>query len=1416
MNDNYLSTGSTSIGGVLIDSESVIVSSGTTANIVSIGDTYHSAKVLVTIAPVVSNPSYGNTATFNSSEFEAQELNIVHDGTDVSILEYGKLTTNAGAYSATGFGTYTARLDGGQIKVDFNPASGIGTTGVINTVVVGLSSASTGTSYIDMKHARLESRVTSISSSGSPTQNIVGEYPSHVSTTIDRYDAAHFLVQVHDTTNNRYEFLEYAVVDDHVETVSSYDTYDVEYGNIETHSGLGTFGSRIVVVGAAATTQLLFTPIAGIDATVHVYMNALRLADDTRDTLSLVNGSIETGFAEYTGTDRDIKRAFQLTHKNDPIFERYVLGNDSSIVSVSANTIKVPNHFFVTGEELKYYHTGIGSTSAIGIALTTFPSTGLTTAKLPRDGIFAVKVNDNEIQLATSAENALKSIPEVVDITSVGIGTSHRFVATNQNPKVLVALDNLIQSPIVSTAVTTTLADEVISTDDVIKFTGITSFFGGDLIKVDNEIMLIEGVGIGSTNSIRVRREWMGTPLSGIATGALVTKVVGNYNIVDNTLNFVEAPYGNTPLGTITNPPDERDYQGISTSSTFQGRSFIRNAAPNTSNETYYKNYIFDDISSGFNGVENTFTLTNNNSNITGISNEGAIILINDIFQVSGGRDNYELSETTGITSITFVGTGRTNPSAFVESMSRDVGVSSFPRGGMIVSVGSTEGFGYQPLVSAGGTATVSVAGTISAISIGNSGSGYRAGIQTTVNVSVGTSSVSGSNLVAIGTASISNGNITGVTITNPGSGYTSTNPPFVVFDNPLSYSDIPLQYSSSSSGVGTAAAINVVVGQGSSVIDFEISNTGYGYGNGDILTIPTGGSTGIPTTSSFGSNEFQIQIEKVIHDEFTGWSLGVLETLDNVNSYIDGTRLDFPLLRSGSIISIMKSKGSKIELDQLLLIFVNSILQKPGVAYEFDGGSSITFKEAPKVGDDIRIVFYKGSGDELDVVDREVLETIKYGDEVTLNYDQDKGQQSYLQENARTISTVTSIDAANTLPYYGPGNTRDTTLERPITWCRQTQDKIINGQEVGKDREIYEPVINPTANIISSVGIGSTIIYVDRLRPLFNLVSEAQDSSFRNTVQKEITFISSKVTVAAAATAVVSSAGTISSVVLSNGGSGYSTAPEVSVGIGSTDTAIRATATATISGGVVTGIAISNPGTEYTSSNPPVVLIGPPVRETETCDVSSYSGDSGVIVGFGTTTIGSSSNELILEFHIPYNSELRNTNLVGSATTLSGISVGDYFTIFNSNVSVGATNGTLTSFDISNNIIGITTSYIDSVFQAKSVEVVSRNVGGISTNVVRVNSRITGVSTIGFSSTTESFDSTSITLDDSGLLTFAGGISTSNYFAEFSWGKVIVDARTEQTTHVARTLNGFSGLSTSDTLTRTRYLRFKKNTHTI
>ena len=92
---------------------------------------------------------------------------------------------------------------------------------------------------------------------------------------------------------------------------------------------------------------------------------------------------------------------------------------------------------------------------------------------------------------------------------------------------------------------------------------------------------------------------------------------------------------------------------------------------------------------------------------------------------------------------------------------------SSVPVGGVIVSVGSTEGFGLQPLISAGGTAVVSAAGTIQSISIGNSGSGYRIGVQTTVNVAIQTGTNNQPQLIGIGTAAITDGHITGIAITN-------------------------------------------------------------------------------------------------------------------------------------------------------------------------------------------------------------------------------------------------------------------------------------------------------------------------------------------------------------------------------------------------------------------------------------------------------------------------------------------------------------------------------------------------------------------------------------------------------------------------------------------------------------------------
>ena len=1361
LNDNFLGIGTTSLGGVAtIETKSSPVTSGVTTTIVSIGNTHTSVKVLVNINPDLTR----------NNEFEAIELNIVHDGTNIEMLEYGRLTTNIGGAPATGLGTYHAYFSGSSLNVDFIPTSvGIATTGVINTIQVGLSTDTiTGIGTINLTRSRLEARTTNISALGSPGINTVAEYPNN-------FDAAYFIAQVTDTTNTSTQLSEIIIVDDYIDATQSYQTYETEYGVIETGAGLGTFGSR---VSAAGTVSLVFTPNASIDTVVNVYMNAMTLNEDTSlpNMIDFTNGSINSDLGSYTGTDSEIRRAFGIEHENLPIFERYFEGNNSSVVDISNDSIIIPNHFFVSGEKLKYVHVGTAS-SAVGIATTSFVGAANTTF-LPGENIFAVKIDDNTIKIASSAENALMSIPQVVNLESVGIGTSHRFVSTNQNAKVVVALDNIIQSPVVSTALTTTLADQMLTVDNVLKFSGITSFFGSDLIRIGDEIMKIEGVGIGSTNTIRVRREWLGTRIGTAGTGDLITKVVGNYNIVDNVLNFVEAPFGNTPIGSTTNPPDERDWTGITTSSSFQGRSFMRSGIPNTINETYYKNYIFDDISAGFNATENEFTLKQNESDVSGISTEGAVILVNDIFQTPGISDQYLLSEQSGITSITFQGT-ETVP------LGPDVGISSYPKGGIIVSVASTEGFGYQPLVAAGGTAIVSGLGTIQSISIGNSGSGYRSGIQTVVNVGVGTSSLNTGNIEFIGTAAISGGHIVSVAITNPGSGYTSTNQPFVVFDDPLNYTNMDLTYSSSSvTGFGTHATANIVVGQGSSVIGFEIVNPGYGYGNGQILTVAIGGTTGIPTTSSFSGNEFQLTIDEVHIDEFSGWSVGTLDVLDKIEDFIDGVRKDFPLTKAGSIVSIVAAKGSKINVEDVLLIFVNNILQVPGEGYTFDGGSTVIFTEAPKIGDTVNILFYKGSGD-TDVIFRNIIETVKKGDTLQLNSDRSVGQPSYFDEDERVVELVKSTNTVETNPYEGPGNTSDVNLERPVDWCRQTEDVFINQIGVGKDRELYEPVINPSAYLIKSVGVGSTAIYVDNLRPIFNSQNENDtDLAF----QKKIKFVRQETKTGAAGTAVVSGFGTISSVIISDGGVGYTTA---TVSFGSTigiGTTTRALGSVIIdAGGTVTGVAITSPGVGYTNTNPPTVLISTPSYSEEEVIVDSYSGDSGVIVGFGTTNVGVGTTSLIFDIHIPFDSFLRDISIAGTAVTISSLDTNDLFVVRNSNLGAGTTS--ITSFDPSGNTVGVGTSFADNVYTVRTAVSISTSVQGITTHVRRV------------------------TVDVDQYIT--SGITTSDFFGNYSWGRIDITARAESNSYNSYTLGGIgisegTGISTSALVTRSNFLKFK------
>jgi hypothetical protein len=1096
--------------------------------------------------------------------------------------------------------------------------------------------------------------------------------------------------------------------------------------------------------------------------------------------------SINSGYGSYEGTFYDTKKSFDLTHNANSIFERYFDATNPGIVSTGKDTIYIPNHFFVTGEEVSYAYPniGAGTSNAIGIAATSVLGIGITN-KLPST-VYIVKISDIYVKVAASASEALKTIPSVFDITGIGTGTGHKFTSKDQNSKVLISIDNVIQSPIVATSITSLTSTKIDTIDDKFKIVGMSSFFSGDLIKIDNEIMLITSVGIAYTN-VSVRRPWMGTGISSHTSGSLVTKIIGDYNIVDNTLNFVSAPYGLTPLGTTSGRPDQVDYIGISTHSTFSGRVFLRSAITDSQNKAYNSNYIFDDISPQFVGIKSQYTLKSSNSNIVGLSSN-AVILINDIFQgpskigsIADIDKDYYIEEKSGITSISFSGFSSV-------SSPYDVNTVNVPRGGIIISVGSTGGFGYQPLVAAGGTAVVSASGTISSISIGNSGSGYRSGIQTAVRVGVTTLGIGTVKIQFVGIASIRNGNVVSVAITNPGIGYIRSKPPSVVFDYPLSYSNLPLIYSSSSpSGVGTQATIDITVGQGSSIINFELKNIGYKYKPGEILTVGTGGTTGIQTNTSLSFREFQIKIERTHSDKFSGWTFGDLQQIDSISNLFDGIRLNFPIKIEKELTTLRTIKGSNIDLEQCLLVFVNDILQVPGQSYSFKGGSNILFVEAPKSGDRCKLLFYRGTSS-VDTKPVDIFETIKVGDTVTINSD-----FGSLQENERLVTDIISGDTINTNVYSGPGIIDDINLSRPLVWCRQTEDIVISGNVVTKNRNINESLINPTTNLIQSLGISSTILFVESVKTFFNSTNEF------NSNNNKIKIISQDPLVSAAASVVVSSAGTISEINILNGGYGYSYAPTVSIaspvgsGISLPMTSYRfgstipvglgsvASFTSTISvNGTVSSINITNAGSGYTSSYPPIVMIEPPNPKVEVISNVSYEGDFGIISGIKTTSVGVASTGIILDLYIPQNSFLRNTTIVGTAITLSGIQTGYYFVVYNSNVGKG-----VTSLNSTGSIVGVGSTFLDNIYRVSAVSIGQSSVPGVGVTYV---TKVT------------------VSLSNYNGLT---GLGFSAFYGEYSWGRIFgLNRSIPQTFSIYN--NGIVGISTSPIVQRYNPLKYQ------
>lgn len=1375
-----------------------------TSTIYSISEDFSSGKFMIEIS------------SDDNKHYEYTEINLVSVGSTSSFSNSGRITISEdNEVQQSGIGTYDVISNGSGKDIIFYP--NINSSAVCN--VIGVSIANTSFAAVSKRGLRfglVSSEIKNISSSGSPTPNVVSEFTRN-------YNMSYYIVQVVDNTNNQIQISEIVVIH------NDQDTTLIEYGNVYSNGSLGAFSSNL-----SSSAQLLFTPNPNINVTITTLKHSTSYAEFASFPISInfKNAELSTAVSKLTSSgDASLKKDFELTHNSLPIFEA---GFDGSLEYTNSNKVGVdlendllflPNHFFKTGEKVNYFIdsfeyiqvlttqttsiSGVGtniinvvktkgvnigdsfgdnkikvvtkdsttvslastipsqinsgvavtfyglfesdtqnSFSSIGIGSTYIAGIGATD-KLGGD-LYVYKKDDQLIGLCTSPTDALSDPPKLINFTSLGTGSNHIISATNQNSKCLICVDNVIQSPIVSTGITANLGNDLSLVDTTLEFSGIGSFFSGDLIRINNEIMIISSVGVGSTTFVEVQRSQMGTILDEHSKNSLIRKFKGNYNIIRNKIYFSKAPYG---------PIFKETLLDINIRSTFQGRAFLRSADPDSNQEVYANNYVFDDINSQFDAVTKSFYLKSNGGNIAGFSTSNSIVLINNIFQ--SPENDYSLSGNSSTTQLNFTGTAT--------SAIYDANNASVPRGGLIVSVGSSNGFGYQPLVAAGGTAIVSVAGTISSISIGNSGSGYRVGIQTNVRVGVQTSSTGTPNIKYIGIASVVSGNVVSVAITNPGFGYTSSNPPEVVFDSPLSYFNLSLI---NTTGIGTEAKVDIVVGQESGVIDFTITNYGYSYKQGDILTVKSGGLTGIPTDTSKAFEPFSLIVERTYEDSFSGWSIGQLQKLDDVDSLFNGFRRSFPISDNGNRFAIIKKSGSSIELKSVLLVFLNDVLQEPDTAYNFNGGSQITFTEAPKAGSKCRILFYRGTPG-IDIVDKDVLETLKIGDTLKI-----VGDSYEFTENIRLITDIILPDTTETTSYNSIGITSNLEFYRPVNWYKQRNDTVIDGININKDRLLYEPNIFPVSNLIQSVGVGSTQIFVDSVKTVFDAENENTTADFINKIE----IVDSQMISVAIATAIVSAAGTISSINIIDGGSGYTTNPIVHIqspiGIG---TIGKASLESSISSGSITSISISSPGYGYTFTNPPIIYIEHPHLVKEYVKGVSYSGDFGIITGIKTDSVGLASTALIFDLYIPQDSYLREFVVTNPIISSSQLKNNYYFRVSNSKVGNG-----VTSLRSDGSIIGIGTTGIDNVYQVISVSTGTTSVYGVGSDTV---AKVT-VSVSSYN----------------GL----SGIGYSSYYGDYSWG--LIEAPAIKNSFNVNSNYGVVGLNSTPTVRR--YNRLQINNY--
>lgn len=1297
--NQVVGVGTKSVGFVDLTSRSQEVITGITSTIIGVAtDKFTSLHVNAQVYKEASN------------EMNFVELYLTHDGTNTNIADFyfdtGDFSTSSGL-----IGSFGANINSGIVNLTFNNDSNEDV--VVKTRIVGFGTTAIG---VGTYRYILTNQPVGNERSAIYQSDFAGGTGVTTFLTLDKniFDASKSLVEVSiGSTKSIHQIM---MVQDKT------DIYIQQSSilSVGSTTGIGTFGGEY----SGDNVLIKFYPDASFtdNVQIHSFSECLyTTVDFVNQAPDLLYGnSVETvNTSQYLAIngDRINKEDFVLRSNNTPIFAKTFDPANTNILNQSTGVFSINNHFFSNGEELVYTpgstFVGVGSTPMMY-------KNGSVIAKLPTQVFAIVNNNDNEFSISTTKSGT------AVTFTSLGEGNAHQFAMAKRNEKTIITLDNVAQYPITFTKISQTLSGNgggITTSATTFALSGITTIVPLDILKIDDEYMKVVNVGFGTTNIgpitntgteklVQVERGHVGSSATSHTDSTSTRIYKGSYNIVGDSIFFTKAPRGNS---SITRDSSNLKFE----TSDFTGRVFLRS--------DYTTNQVYDDVSDQFSGIGRTFTLTVGGANTAGIGTTGGngVVFINGIFQTPTTQNNpsrnfriIEQTSPTGISSIVFSGirTDIADPNSILISES-DVNQNQIPRGGIIISLGSTGGLGYAPLVGASVTAVVSGGVIQNSIGLGatdNVGSGYNGIVS--IGVSVYEEGHTGS-VASIG-ATVGIGGTLFFTVTDGGSGY--TNPQ--IFVSEPSYENLEITGVSrigvgATTDTGTGLLLNVNVGASSTVgvgstyfavNSFSIARSGYAFRKGDVFK-----PVGLVTAAGLASplSDFEITVLETFTDNFGAWQFGELDFIDSIKNYQDGTRIRFPLFYNGSILSFEKPEDSTIDLQNVLLIFINGVLQSPGDAYTFDGGTSFAFSVAPKPSDNIDIFFYRGTRGLDDIQVENVIPTLERGDNVQV-FKNDTISGTVTQDQ-RTIFDVSFSDKFETNLYADQGV--DEVNDKPMSWTKQKTDRVINGEFVYKTRQSTISQVYPTAKIIKDVSTSDSRIFVDDVSDFtYNLGAGPYNSL------KGIVVDGKEDPSPANITAAIGAGGTISSLSIVNSGSGYTGSTvnvkfqnplRVGVGFGTTATA---TVTVGSGGSLTTPINITNPGFGYTVAPKTIVPLPSPNYEN-LGGIQIVSGFSGIITSIETTT-GTGGHSLGIKFFLD-----RSPIAFGN-----DLKVG--YPIFVKNTKVGSG---VTSVDSSDSdIVGIGTTFLDNIYYVGAITV-DGTVGIVTCNIDS-GTNTTGLSTSG------------------------------------------------------------------------------------